>query len=182
MMKYIMKQESQNRSRYIFEEKNSLMEILIVELIKIENDPKNKNSIMNLWKQNGWIKSKLDSYWDIKTYVLDSEDNFHNKYNSMTKEYKINFDWILEATEKNLRKILREIYKRFMETNGQTATEMKMRKINDCATKHNLKIYKEIPQGFKKSHCNAGIPSGSCLLDNGKSRMHKNIKYALLLI
>ena len=64
-----------------------------------------------------------------------------------------NFDWMLEATEENLNLLLEEVYNRFMSATGKTATEAKLDKIEKYGEEHNLKVYEELPKGWKRINC-----------------------------
>lgn len=95
----------------------------------VSHDLKNKNSLMNLWLKNGWLERPLKSHWHIDTYVKDAEGNYSRKYNPQNCLYRqvskktgkiilsnirIDFDWILEANDENLKKIIDEIERRFI--------------------------------------------------------------------
>jgi len=189
IMKYTVEQMAKNRWIYTFEGKNSKKESLVVEVTKVICDLKDKKSLMNLWKKHGFIKDMLPTYWDIDTYVTDSEENCWMKYNPTAKKAEdgaqgnvIDFDWILEATEENLQKLLREIYRQFSLSSGKSATEIKMDKINEYAEKYNMKVYKTIPEGFKKLNFDLCSSLGAVLITNGKSFRSGKLERALLLI
>lgn len=98
------------REFYRFNDKNSKDERIEVEFTKIENDY--KGHLINLWYKEGFIKEKLENYWNVEVYVYDEKGNCYGKYNPQTHGTKINFDWILEATKENKEQILNEIIKR----------------------------------------------------------------------
>ena len=50
--------------------------------------------------------------WGVQTYVTDRQGRCSGKYNPTTKDGKLNFEWLLEATEENRQKIIDEIYRR----------------------------------------------------------------------
>ncbi len=188
-MKYTVEQRLENRYVYNFEEINEKKERLVIEVTKANVNLEDKNTMMNKWKKAGYIEKAFPSYWSIDTYIYDSEGGCWMKYNPAVKKAEdgtcrnvINFDWILEATEENLLKILEETYSRFMKATGKSATEIKMYKINEYAKMHNMKIYETIPEGFKKSNYGTCTPPGTILLTNGKSFLSGELEEALLLI
>lgn len=83
-----------------------------IEFVKIENDY--KGHFINLWYKKGFIKEPLENYWNVIVYAYDKEGNCYGRYNPQILPHgtKINFDWILEATEENKKRILHEIIKR----------------------------------------------------------------------
>lgn len=112
---------------YQYKSKNNLNEEIIVELMKIECDLKDKNDLMNLWVKNGNIKNPLKNYWYIDSYVIKDQKECRMKYNPFCYVYEeyykgkcisskllIDFDWVLEATEENKKKILDEIERNFL--------------------------------------------------------------------
>ena len=111
--------------------KNSKGETLIVELTKCEN-PGGKTSLPYLWKKHGFTDKIMETWWGVSTYVTDEKGNCWGKYNPRQKPYTryhkgklvecrpvINFDWLLEATEENAKKLLAEIERRFLEGNDE---------------------------------------------------------------
>ena len=90
---------------------------LVVELSFVTCNLSDRNEIMNLWKRAGLIKEALPCYWAISTYHtfkdLDGFDRCVERFNpQMTKDGKIDFDWIIPASPKNRELILSEIEKR----------------------------------------------------------------------
>ena len=100
------------REFYHFNDRNSNDERIEIEFTKVENDY--KGHLLNVWYKEGFIKEKLENYWHVEVYVYDEEGNCYGKYNPQILPHgtKINFDWILEATEENKEAILNEIIKR----------------------------------------------------------------------
>lgn len=180
MANYTIEKRAENREMYEFTDINAKREKLAIEIIKITCDLKNKNAIMNLWKKNGYIENVLLSYWSVQVYVQDSEGNCFGCYNPTIIFGKINFEWLLEATENNKQKLINEVYKRFSSATGKSATELKIDKIREYAKQYNLEIFKELPEGYKTSKYYA--PIGSVLITNGKSLLSGERKEALLLI
>lgn len=97
---------------YTFDEKNEKGELIQFELMKMENDG-SKYNLINVWHKKGWIKP-LNDYWSVQTYVTDKKGNCLERYNPQILPCgtKLNFKWILEATEENKEKILEEIERR----------------------------------------------------------------------
>lgn len=103
---------------------------LFVEICTCDSgDRSNKNSLMNLYVKNGWLSEWLPTYLSVSTYFYD-DDGCHGYYNPTEKlelfepgtpEYKnhggaryvINFDWKLEATPENEKRILEEVERRY---------------------------------------------------------------------
>lgn len=100
------------RELYHFNDRNSKRERIEVEFTKIENDY--KGNFINLWYKKGFIKEPLENYWNVMVYIYDKEGNCYGRYNPQILPHgtKINFDWVLEATEENKDLILHEIIKR----------------------------------------------------------------------
>lgn len=183
---YIVEQMAEERWFLNFTEKNEKGESLIIELSKCENHD-SKNSLPNLWYKNGYINRVLETYWCIQTYVKDSERNeFGARYNPQIKRSEdgkqsvLNFDWMFEASEENKEKLINEVYKRFSLAKGETATEIKQRKIKEYAKKNNLKIYNTVPTGWRPLEY-AYAPAGSVLITNRLTFKSKNRDKALLI-
>lgn len=100
---------------------------LAVELVKCTTPEKlTKSCIMYMWVKNGRLPAVLPSYWAVSTYAYDNDGNCWGWYNPQEIDYKrtdkngkvterrpvICFDWVLEATEQNAKKILDEIERR----------------------------------------------------------------------
>lgn len=100
------------REFYCFNDRNSKCERIEVEFVKVENDY--KEHLINLWYKKGFIKEKLENYWNVAVYVYDKEGTCYGKYNPQILPHgtRINFDWILEGTGENKERILHEIIKR----------------------------------------------------------------------
>lgn len=109
---YAKEKMSKTREFYHFNDRNSKGERIEVEFTKVENDY--KGHFINLWYKKGFIKEPLENYWNVMVYAYDKEGNCYGRYNPQVLPHgtKINFDWILEATEENKKRILHEIIKR----------------------------------------------------------------------
>lgn len=181
---YIVKQMANTRWFLNFTESNEKGETLIIELSKCENCD-GSNSLPNLWKKNGCIDRVLETYWSIQTYIKDTEGNNFMLYNPQVKNENgrsvLNFDWMFEATEKNKEKLINEVYRLFSSAKGETATEIKQRKIKEYAEQNNIQIYEELPQGWKVLNY-AYAPTGSVIITNRLTLKSKNREKGLLLI
>lgn len=103
-------------------------------------------------------------------------------YNPQLKRmYEINFDWIFEATEENLQKLIDEVWRLFSIAQGETATERKYRKVREYAQKNNIELMPELPDGWKMIKGAMTAPCGSELICNGESLRSGKMKTALLI-
>lgn len=115
-MKKIKIEEMAKNTRWFvtFEELNSKGEEIVVEFVRCTN-PGGNNSLPYLWKKNGFIDRILESWWSIQVYVTDSVGRCRGSYNPTSKLSEdgkrmiINFDWMLEATEENAKKLFDEV-------------------------------------------------------------------------
>lgn len=98
---------------YSFDEANEKGELIQFEITKITNDG-SKYNLINIWYKKGLIKKPLKDYWSVQTYVTDKKGNCLERYNPqiLPGTTKLNFKWILEATEENKQEIIEEIERR----------------------------------------------------------------------
>lgn len=111
---YTVKRYPAERDFYTFTERNSKGELIEFEISKIIPDNKCKNSIPNLWYKYGMTKSVLPSYWSLHTYIsktIDGCETCKMIYNPTVTGHKLNFEWVLEATEENKQKLIDEVYR-----------------------------------------------------------------------
>lgn len=119
-MNYTVEQRTKAATWYTFAEQNSKGERLQVEISECRPDNLDKNSLPNLWKKHGYTEKRLESYFSVRTYATDPEGVCRGRYNPQEEtqngspQRSINFAWMLEVTEENREKLLREIYRRFM--------------------------------------------------------------------
>ncbi|HIS62153.1 MAG TPA: hypothetical protein IAC14_07895 [Candidatus Scybalomonas excrementigallinarum] len=113
MKNFKIEQLAKKRWFYKYEKKNKRGENLIIEVCKVECDFEDKSSIPSLWYKHGWIKKKFASYWSISTYIDDGKGNCLGVCNPQHTKGQIDFDWILESTDENKEKLLKEVVKRF---------------------------------------------------------------------
>lgn len=97
---------------YTFTERNDIDEKIVVEISKcITENPNNKKCLPYLWWKSGYTDHILSSYWSINTYIYNDDGDCIGKYNPQVQGNRINFEWMLEATEENLQRILEEVYR-----------------------------------------------------------------------
>lgn len=62
----------------------------------------------------GFPAKNMGNWWSVKTYVTNDFGECYGKYNpQITKDHKIDFSFVLPATEENKMVILEEVYRRF---------------------------------------------------------------------
>lgn len=107
-MNYKIDKLAKTRELYTFEEKNHKGEKIQVEFIK------SSGSLAQIWFEKGYTDKLLDTYWSVDVFATQENGLCLGKYNPTIKRntYKLNFKWVLEATEENKQKILNEIIKR----------------------------------------------------------------------
>ena len=120
MVNYTTEQKTENKIFITFNKLNSKGEKIQAEIIRTEN-PGGVKSLPYLWKKNGYTKKVLPSYFSVLTYATDRSGNCRGIYNPqiIDGENKINFDFMLEATEENRERLISEIYKRAFLSEGQ---------------------------------------------------------------
>lgn len=183
---YTVEQMAGTRWFYTFIEPNTKGEKLVIELCKCTNLGGN-NALPVLWKKHGYIDRVLETYWSISTYIKDTEGNSYGMYNPQHKLREdgkgmvIDFNWMFEATEENKEKLLDEVFRIFSLQKGETATEIKKRKVIEYAKERNIELYDSIPEGwFDLGYGTA--PVGSKWIGNYKSFKDKNKKKGLLML
>lgn len=171
--------------------KNAKQETMTIEIVHCEN-PGGKNSLPYAWYKNGWIDKVMETYIGCHTYVHDSENGCYGGYN-VTEKYDgkrnvINFDWLLEDTEENRKKIIEACIELFESATGKSATERKMEHVMEVAKEKGLEVVSEIPKGWKKNPLMTD-PLGAVTIDNGKpifikvgERHKKNPEYKRMLL
>lgn len=89
-------------------------------------EPKHlKKTLPYLWYKEGMTKEQLTEWWSIETTVTDSQNvsfrgyNPQVKFDETRKRNVINFDWMLPATDENLKALLLEVGRRFMGENNE---------------------------------------------------------------
>lgn len=107
---------------------NEQGETMLVEIHTCEMDFEHRYGNGYVWKMNGRVDGSFSTWWHIDTYVYQPNGQCFGRYNPQEMTYLskpdraghrqmrpvIDFDWLLEATDENLERILDEIYRRFM--------------------------------------------------------------------
>ena len=157
---------------YTFTDTNAKGEKICFELSKCENSG-GSHALPVLWAKSGYIDRVLDTYWCLEVYATDTERQCWGRYNPCTKLSEdgkravINFDWMFESTEENREKLIEEVYRLASSATGETATEVKRRKVREHGKKYNIDIVETMPEGFFESSC-ATDPRGAVSIINKK--------------
>ena len=184
---YKIEQVAETRWFYEFIETNKKGEKIVIEFSLCEDDPEYKNSLPKLWYKNGYIDRVLSTYWAIQTYVTDTEGACWGRYNPHVKRSEdgkrsvINFDWMLEATEENKQKVIDEVYRLASTATGETATEIKIKKIYEFANKYGIEVVTEIPDGWRDVG-GFTCPIGSTFISNMENFKSSKRQTKLLLV
>lgn len=109
-------------TRYFLEYKgkNKNGEKLTVEVSFINFDNFGNDSLPVLWKRHGYTKELVTNYIAISTFVIDKDGDYWGWYNPChklsddKKRMILNFDYMFDISEDNLKNILKEIEKRFL--------------------------------------------------------------------
>lgn len=169
--------------------KNAKQETMTIEIVHCEN-PGGKNSLPYAWYKNGWTDKVMETYIGCHTYVHDSEGNCFGIYNPSTKLSEdgkrsvINFDWLLEDTEENQKKIIEACIKLFESATGKSATEKKIEHVMEFAKEKGLEVVSEMPKDWRKNPF-ATDPYGAVTIDNGKpffANHKRNPEYKRMLL
>lgn len=101
-------------TRRMYEFINNKNEKIFVEITEFAHNKKSKTGLMSLWVKHGYLKTFIEKTLNVTVYVKDEEGNCYGKYNPQVYDHKceINFEWMLEATPENEKKILKEIEQR----------------------------------------------------------------------
>ena len=105
------------RCFYECDELNGKGERLIVEFTYCYDSGYYK-SLPKEWKRLGYTDRVVETYWHFDTYVYDQDGMCRRAYDPSVKPggagYVVDFDWHLDATPENARKLFAECYRRFM--------------------------------------------------------------------
>lgn len=89
----------------------------IIELTAIYFDKQSSTNMISKWVKAGYLPHRMSSYISVKTYYTDETGICTGKYNPQyNKEHKLNFEYVLEVTEENTIKLLRECIRRWRGT------------------------------------------------------------------
>ena len=91
--------------------KNNKDETVLIWVNKVKSDKKDKNCLMNLWVENKYLDKFIDEYWHLELFVYTPDGDCVNKYNPQINynTFKLDFNYILEATQDNLDYLLNKI-------------------------------------------------------------------------
>lgn len=184
---YTIEQVAETRWFYKFTETNKKGEKIVIELSLCKDDANYKNSLPKLWNKNGYIDRVLSTYWSIEVYVTDTEGSCWGKYNPQIKRSEdgkrnvINFEWMFEATEENKQKLINEVYRLASTSTGETATEIKIKKIYEYANKNGIEVVREIPLDWERVN-SLTCPIGSTFICNMESFKSGKRQTKLLVI
>lgn len=123
--KYKIEQISPYSALYRFIEKNKKGESLVVEISETHPNNASKSSLPNLWLKNEYTNKLYNSYLNVHCYCTDKNGNCFGKYNPTeklsedSKRMIINFDYLLEVSDKNKQYLLDLIYKMFMKAQNK---------------------------------------------------------------
>lgn len=167
--------------------KNAKQETMVIEIVHCEN-PGGNNSLPYLWYKEGWTDKVIETYIGCHTYVTDSEGGCYGGYN-VTEKYDekrnvINFDWLLEDTEENRKKIIEACINLFEPVTGKSATEKKLEHVIEVAKERDLEVVYKLPEGWRKNPSMTD-PGGAVTIDNDKPifvNHKKNPEYKRMLL
>ena len=194
MMKYEIEKNKGYGSTWIkVIGENAKKETMVIEIVHCKNPGGNK-SLPYLWYKNGWTDKVMETYISCHTYVRDSEGNCFGIYDPTVKlsndrkRNVINFDWLLEDTEENRKKIIEECIRLFESATGKSATEKKIEHVMEIANERGVDVVYEIPEGWRKNPLMTD-PCGAVTIDNGKrifirenGKIKKNPEYKRMLL
>ena len=81
----------------------------LIEVSITAHDKKDKNDLANLWMKHGFVDRFLPTTVHINTYYTDSENRCTGCYNVQhTRDGKIDFAYMLEATPENIDRLVSE--------------------------------------------------------------------------
>ena len=173
MMKYAIKESKGFGSTWVHVTgKNAKQETMIIEIVHCKN-PCGNNSLPYLWHKAGRIDKVMETYIGCHTYVTDSEGFCFGIYNPTEKlsddgkRVVINFDWLLEDTEANRKKIIEACIELFESATGKSATEKKLEHVMEVAKERGIEVVSKMPEGWRKNPLMTD-PWGAVTIDNDK--------------
>ena len=112
-LKYITRIEQITPTRTYYYVGNNF----IIELTNVYFDKQVRTDLMTQWVKAGYLPHRMSSYISVTTYFTDKAGNCTGKCNPQyNKEHKLNFEYVLEVTEENTIKLLRECIRRWRGT------------------------------------------------------------------
>ena len=192
MMKYEVENRNYGSTWIKVIGENAKRETMVIEIVHCEN-PGGNNSLPYLWHKNGYIDKIMKTYIGCNTYVTDSEGNCFGKYNVTSKMSEdgmrnvIDFDWLLEDTEENRKKIIEKCVELFENAKGKSATEEKIDHVKKYAKAEGLEVVDKLPEGWTAKRYFTD-PLGSISIVNGSplikvfGKVKKNPSYKRMLM
>lgn len=193
MMKYEIEKRDNGSAWIRVIGKNAKQETMTIEIVGCKN-PGGKKSLPYLWYKEGWTDKVMETYISCNTYVDDSEGFCFGIYNPTVKlsddgkRSVINFDWLLEDTEENRKRIIEACIELFEAATGKSATEEKIEHVIEFAKERDMEVVSKIPEGWKKNPLITD-PWGAVTIDNGKpvfkkinEKFCKNPEYKKMLL
>lgn len=97
-------------TRYTFAPRTAAGETLVVDFTRCESS-NSAGDLARLWHKNGYTSRVLPTHWAVSTYVTDTDGHCWGRYNPTVKPctHKLDFEWVLEATDDNRVALLNEI-------------------------------------------------------------------------
>lgn len=97
-------------TRYTFAPRTAASETLVVDFVRCEST-NSAGDLAHLWHKYGYTSRVLPTHWAVSTYATDADGHCWGRYNPTVKPdtHKLNFAWVLEATEDNRVALLNEI-------------------------------------------------------------------------
>lgn len=94
---------------------NGKGETLVIQVTECKN-PGGAHSIPRQWHKLGYTATELQTWWSVDTYVTDANGNCWGKYNPqhIPGKHQLNFKCVKEATPANLRELLKEVARQFL--------------------------------------------------------------------
>ena len=90
---------------------NNKNEKVIIVISNCEHDRNSKHDLMRLWVKAGYMDHFIDDNLFVETYVYD-DTGCWGRYNPQIMHddaHKIDFEWILENTKENIKKLVAEV-------------------------------------------------------------------------
>lgn len=91
-----------NRRRY------QINHNFIIDVTKCTHDLNNPRDLINLCKKHGYISKTIPTHISINTYFTDSNGDCWGYYNITIARDKINFEYLREWSEDNIKELLCE--------------------------------------------------------------------------
>ena len=97
-------------TRYAFAPRTAAGETLVVDFTRCEST-NSAGDPAHLWHKNGYTARVMPTHWAVSTYATDANGQCWGRYNPTVKPntHKLDFDWVLEATNDNRVALLNEI-------------------------------------------------------------------------